>query len=382
MEKTLIELKQSIGEFHPDYATCLRRLGTIQNEMLQREEAEGKLRRSVELFMKIFGKDDWDTLFAQKELASCIYLQGKSAEAAELLEQVIKDCERLKLKGIIRLAKSRLFNAYADLGRYEEAEAVILSIVRDENSLEFEDLFAVVNYAWLLYEKDEYQRAFALHQYGYEQMRHRFSEGHQMALSGLNGMGLSLFQLKRLEEARIALTRLIKVRNELGGPRNQFHGMIAEVSLGQVLMEMDENEEAKQRFEQVLQEWDKESILWKAGKLTETGMHIVNCKISLAMCEYKLGNTAKSSELFRVASKAGEGFPAHSPLVCKLSRLHSDVLISQGQYEAARTLLKRQISAITGERQFSTSSAGSIYESACEMLLCRKKIRRFGTRLA
>ncbi|MCA8959073.1 MAG: serine/threonine protein kinase [Planctomycetes bacterium] len=120
----LADSSELFPEDFPPSVQCRRGYVQVLIQMHRFEEAEVEARRVLEICRRAHGENHVDTIGASAQLASLLEEQGKYEEAIPLLEESL---QRLVDLGpdqpLIITVRPALARAYADAGRYDEAEA-------------------------------------------------------------------------------------------------------------------------------------------------------------------------------------------------------------------------------------------------------------------
>jgi serine/threonine-protein kinase len=128
-EKCLVLRERVFGPDHPDVAQSLENLGGCDLELKEPQKAISVCRRAAEIFRKTYGDDNLDYVDALQCLADSLLAVGKTREAQEMLEGIIKTSEAhpgngdsrlgwaLNSLGLLELKENRFSEAGQTLAR-------------------------------------------------------------------------------------------------------------------------------------------------------------------------------------------------------------------------------------------------------------------------
>ena len=135
-EEALAAQRRVLGENHPDTLTLGNNLAAVYNELDRSVEAEVLLRDVLAARIRVLGEDHPETAMTVHNLGVTLVQLGRSGEAVEVLERAVAMRSRDRSVGPDRLfSQSYLADAYRDAGRYDDAEALYLGTMRQQEEL-------------------------------------------------------------------------------------------------------------------------------------------------------------------------------------------------------------------------------------------------------
>jgi tetratricopeptide (TPR) repeat protein len=86
MFRDVLAIDRSIlGEDHPQHASTLRSLGSIQMQARRYSAAERTLREAITIERKTFAEDSWQVASTESMLGDCLIRMGRYSEAEALV---------------------------------------------------------------------------------------------------------------------------------------------------------------------------------------------------------------------------------------------------------------------------------------------------------
>jgi eukaryotic-like serine/threonine-protein kinase len=132
LQESLALTRNSFGEKHPSVASKLNKLSTVFREEGKYEEAESASRDAIQMSMAVLGEEHPLVALFTLNLGRVQLLRKEAADAEPLLRKAVTIRERAYPAGNWRIgeAKGLLGECLTALGRYEEAEALLLDARR------------------------------------------------------------------------------------------------------------------------------------------------------------------------------------------------------------------------------------------------------------
>ncbi|MBH8575327.1 tetratricopeptide repeat protein [Nostocaceae cyanobacterium CENA369] len=127
-QQCLEAIKESLGEEHPDVATCLNDLASVYHSQGRYSKAESLYIQALALWRKLMGEEHPDVATCLNNLANVYHFQGRYSEAEPLFIQALELCRKLMGEEHPNVATSlnSLAYLYASQGRYSEAEPLFI----------------------------------------------------------------------------------------------------------------------------------------------------------------------------------------------------------------------------------------------------------------
>ena len=124
--------RKALGEKHPDLASTLNKVSTALRQQGKYDEAVSASREALQIAIPALGDDNPDVALYTLNLARAHLARKDAATAQPLLRQALEVRERAYRRGHWRIgeAKSLLGECLTALGRYEEAEGLLLDAHR------------------------------------------------------------------------------------------------------------------------------------------------------------------------------------------------------------------------------------------------------------
>jgi len=126
LQNSLAFYEQRYGPRDPHVAETLVALGSVHHYRGRYELAESMLRRAWELHLDLYGRNDPQTAAAANYLGMALRELGRTQDALELHElawKVVPENPHFQ---------NGLANTYAELGRFDEAEALLRQAIEEE----------------------------------------------------------------------------------------------------------------------------------------------------------------------------------------------------------------------------------------------------------
>jgi len=240
----LLEVRDRMGEEHPDVATSLNNLAELYRNQGRYEEAEPLYLQALEISKKLLGEEHPNVATSLNNLAELYASQGRYAEAKTLHLQALKI--RKKLLGEehpdVAASLNNLAGFYASQGRYEEAESLYLQALEIRKKLlgeEHPDVVAFLNNLAELYaSQGRYEEAKTLHLQALEIRKKLLGEEHFSVAASLNNLAELYASQGRYEEAEpLYLQAIIIFVKRLGENHpstqtviNNFCGLLVQVT--------------------------------------------------------------------------------------------------------------------------------------------------------
>jgi tetratricopeptide (TPR) repeat protein len=124
--RLLAAVRERYGPTHPDVASTLYALGTMEARMDHHPAAEGYYREAIAVHRRLYGEADWRARATLADLAGVLEAQGRLDEAAALLRERLTLAVASHGAGSLEeaMAKRALADVLHQQGRSTEAEAL------------------------------------------------------------------------------------------------------------------------------------------------------------------------------------------------------------------------------------------------------------------
>ena len=157
LQQSLAITRRSFGEKHPEVAAKLNKLSTVLREQGKYEEAESVSRDALQMTVSALGEEHPLVALFGLNLARAQLLRKEAANAEPLLRKALEIRQRAYPAGNWRIgeAESVLGECFTALGRYEEAEGLLLDahrLLKDGSGWEGEEAQATRTRLVALYE--------------------------------------------------------------------------------------------------------------------------------------------------------------------------------------------------------------------------------------
>ncbi|MGD0706697.1 MAG: tetratricopeptide repeat protein, partial [Trebonia sp.] len=224
LQEAVARAEALFGPDHPEVASTLGNLGTVQRQRGELEKAEASQTRALEIKEKAYGPDHPEVAITLTNLGAVQYQRGEleKAEANQTRALAIKEKVYGPDRPEVALTLGNLGNVQRERGELEKAEASLTRVLaimekvygpdHPEVARTLDNLGIVQNERGELEKAEDSQtRALAI-------MEKVYGPDHPEVASTLTNLGIVQRERGELEKAKASLTRALAIKEKTHGP--------------------------------------------------------------------------------------------------------------------------------------------------------------------
>ena len=283
-------------------ATLLLNMSSYLRMQGQYEASQRGAEESMQLFERLYGREDEDTLSSIANYAYSIHRCGHYQRGADLQREVL--CAREKLLGYGHRATLESLNALGSdlqiLGLYKEAEEIhrkelsekqrLLEHNPGDLGLEADAIIAMENVARVLSSQGRYAEAEVLQRQALEKSISVNGYFHPHTFIGRGELAGTVRDQKRFAEAETMYEQLLEDRRETLGQRHH-DTLITLSNMATVKARLEKKQESEKLF--------REALKIQMGTLGEHHPSTVNTLHNLACCSSDKGDHQEAEDGFK-----------------------------------------------------------------------------------
>lgn len=218
-----------VGKFdrQPDVEAAIRdTIGQTYRDLGQYSEARKHLQRALDLYRRVLGPENPETLKTMSRLGATVWLQGKYPESEALLNQTLQIQRRvLGPEHPDTLASmNALANSYSAQGNHAQAEALhsqTLEIKRRVQGQEHPETLASMNNLAIDYDSQgKYAQAEALFNQSLEIKRRVLGPAHPDTLKSMNNLAYVYRMEGKYAQAEALFNETVEIKRRTLGPEH------------------------------------------------------------------------------------------------------------------------------------------------------------------
>jgi len=323
-------------------------LGTRYMALRDYDAARRQLSAAVELWQRHLGKDHPSTLAARHGLANVLRLQGKAAEAEQLLREVVQDCERVLGKDSLETLRSMddLAKTLADQEKCADAEALQRHVLKTAQRVlgreKPDTLVFAKDLAGTLWDHRQHDEAVAIYREVAQTRQRVLGEGHLDTISSMRDLANALWDQGKYREGLAWYVRLAETcERALGGGHPVTLGSVRALGLALTELTWQSGRGAAQSGDLELPDGVSKKDIVDSLSFMDKVANDLNHR----------GKYREAEPLHRVVLEVRQGVLGRKHLDTLTSEeIVADDLYSQGKYRDAEPLLEEVLEALKETR--------------------------------